>query len=350
MRDAPMGESPLSIGLGVPIPQSTSDQVPNAKLTIGIPTFRRPECLAARLQELMPQLDSATVIVIQDNASPDGYDTVISEALRKDYQSRISFRRNEINIGAVGNVLRLIENCDTEWLWLLGDDDITAVGAVEMVLTATLSYPDARYIEFSSPWGTYQEKCTAFGTSGLAKCATFGNLLFLSSGVYRVKYLREHMDIGYAFASSMAPHVALLVSSLGPKDMVVFLPDRLILGFEEPFHWSLPEFYLRFPLLCDIAGDSEGRNEFRLFIARAFPLRTLFFHLWTADESTMSASRKTTCFIRAATRNVDAITGPLALLELLAEATALRWPRVLGGPLVKAGRALSALAKGRTRK
>jgi glycosyltransferase involved in cell wall biosynthesis len=327
-------------------PDTGSDVCRMATLTIGIPTFRRPLCLQARLRELVPQLNPSIVLVVQDNASPDDYDAVIAEARLVTNHGRLLFRRNLANVGANGNILKLIETCDTEWLWLLGDDDITARDAVEKVLAAIRSEPDAHYIEFSS-WDAYPEKHVAFGVRGLVNSgATFRNLSFISSGVYRVKPLKEHLGVGYEFASTWHSYLAMMIASLGADGMVVLRPERLTLGSDNPVpHWSVLGLCLRLPLLGDLLGDGEDGRSFRAFLSRELNPRWLFFHLWNAHESGVCESRRAAWFVRAVTRNIDVLASPFVLLEFLAEAIALRWPRVAGAPLLRMGRALSALRR-----
>lgn len=42
--------------------------------------------------------------------------------------------RKRANIGANANVLRCFELCETEWIWILGDDDHGLPGAVDKIL------------------------------------------------------------------------------------------------------------------------------------------------------------------------------------------------------------------------
>lgn len=94
------------------------------KLTIYVPAYRRPHTLA-RLLDSIPQHPDVRVVVSDDDA--DGPGIVVRPGC--EYEQR-SYR-----IGRDANVLRALAVCDSEWLWVIGDDDWLLPGALDEVLT-----------------------------------------------------------------------------------------------------------------------------------------------------------------------------------------------------------------------
>lgn len=95
---------------------------PSPSVTIAIPTFNRPQQLAAALQSASAQDYPNLKIVVSDNASdaPGVADTVSSFARR---DGRISYFRQTSNVGAHANFIWLLDRADTEYFIWLGDDD-----------------------------------------------------------------------------------------------------------------------------------------------------------------------------------------------------------------------------------
>jgi glycosyltransferase involved in cell wall biosynthesis len=90
------------------------------KLTVGIPTFNRAELLREAIASVLAQTFTAFRLVVSDNASDDN----TPEVVRSFGDERIDYVRSERNVGAIGNLNRLIELTDTEFLVLLPDDDL----------------------------------------------------------------------------------------------------------------------------------------------------------------------------------------------------------------------------------
>lgn len=91
-------------------------------LTIGIPTYKRCDAVVQRLNEIFqkPLPDRVSVLVI-DNCSDDGtYEKVLQFA-----QNHIGLHvmRNAQNLGFAGNLFRLIEEAESDYLMIDSDED-----------------------------------------------------------------------------------------------------------------------------------------------------------------------------------------------------------------------------------
>lgn len=92
------------------------------RVSILIPTYRRPELLREALASALGQGDVADyeVIVLDNDPTPD----TPTEAVVRQYMCpRLTYYRNERNVGMTGNWNRCIQLARGDWISLLHDDD-----------------------------------------------------------------------------------------------------------------------------------------------------------------------------------------------------------------------------------
>jgi glycosyltransferase involved in cell wall biosynthesis len=112
------------------------------RLSIVIPTSNRPKDIVERVGELLPQLVQGVDLLIIDNCSPVVVETLISENF-PDTLGKITHIRNAVNIGGNANICRCFEVGDSDWIWLLGDDDSVKPDAIKMILAEIASHGEA---------------------------------------------------------------------------------------------------------------------------------------------------------------------------------------------------------------
>ena len=93
---------------------------PAADVTVGIPTFNRAHLLRRAMESVLAQTYTNFTIIVSDNASEDETTDVVNSFA----DERVQYRPLERNIGRAANTNRLIEMADSEFLLLLGDDDM----------------------------------------------------------------------------------------------------------------------------------------------------------------------------------------------------------------------------------
>jgi hypothetical protein len=105
--------------------------VKDGLLTIGIPHFDQIDQLLAvghALQQIKvehPQVD----FLLSDNASPG----ITADDL-KTYEAFANVRYFSENVGLVGNIERILQNSNTEWLWIMGAGDVPVLRNFARVL------------------------------------------------------------------------------------------------------------------------------------------------------------------------------------------------------------------------
>ena len=108
----------------------------SALLCIGVPTFERADDLERLLAYLERQLrDTAEdiAVLVSDNASTDRTPDLLRAAAER--LPWLHVHRQPTNLGAPPNIRWLIEQAgDSEYLWLIGDDDVPHEGALATVV------------------------------------------------------------------------------------------------------------------------------------------------------------------------------------------------------------------------
>lgn len=91
-------------------------------VSIGLPTYNRPELLMRALDSLLSQTHKNLEIIISDNASPD----IRVEEVAKSYcnkDKRVQYIKRNENIGAIRNFWSVLSFCSGEYFMWAADDD-----------------------------------------------------------------------------------------------------------------------------------------------------------------------------------------------------------------------------------
>lgn len=199
-----------------------------SSLSIFIPTYNR----ASKLKKLLESLHviclhfpNNVAVNIINNASTDNTKEVIT-GIETEVCYKINYFENLINIGGNANVVRCLEYCKTEWLWVIGDDDSPVHNCLEIIFNSIKLYPNAVFVNHQTTiglnYGAIPEKIDVVsqGQSGLIdNLKSFPNLLFISSSIYKASEIRNNIKTGYYFSNSCAPHVAMLLDYLGDNPL-----------------------------------------------------------------------------------------------------------------------------------
>ena len=114
------------------------------KLSICIPTYNRSESLNNCLNSIfLNNINLSEIeICISDNNSTDKTSEVII-----DYENKlnIKYNKNIENIGVAQNILKAVEMSDSEFCWIVGDDDLILNDAIKTVLKLLNQYKDTDY-------------------------------------------------------------------------------------------------------------------------------------------------------------------------------------------------------------
>ncbi|MBN2779196.1 MAG: glycosyltransferase family 2 protein [Bacteroidales bacterium] len=128
--------------------ESTLDFIP--KVTIAIPTYKRPKLLKEALDSAINQMDYFDYdIIVVDNNPQRGCET---EKLMLSYKSpRLSYYKNAENIQVTGNLNRLYTLAKGEYVVMLHDDDLLYPDYLSILFQIVNKYK-GRYNAFSPPY------------------------------------------------------------------------------------------------------------------------------------------------------------------------------------------------------
>ena len=104
------------------------------KLSICIPTYNRSKHLINCIESIVSNNISKGLdfqICISNNCSTDETESIVQSYIGR---LPIKYHKNESNLGVARNVLKVIEMADSEFVWLIGDDDLLMPTAVVDVL------------------------------------------------------------------------------------------------------------------------------------------------------------------------------------------------------------------------
>lgn len=201
-------------------------------LTVAIPTYNRPIELIKVLNSLLSQLNENINIVIIDNCS----DTPIDELLIKNSIASDSIKvyRNNLNIGLGPNLIRALEYSTSDWIWLLGDDDIPNIDSIEKISSCIRKneHEDICLIKFNSDaGGKLDNDLKIINTNELAILAKnpeiYSNLLFISNSIFNKTIILKQISLLYKFAGSLAPHIPAIIASVKNGHAIIWLNDEI---------------------------------------------------------------------------------------------------------------------------
>lgn len=116
-------------------------------LSIAIPTFNRAQFLRINLKRLLCEIkkidQNQVEILVSDNASEDGTDIVVRDAVKSGLPVR--YLRNKQNIGSDANFAQCFNMARGRYVVIMGDDDLFSIGALGELLTELEKAPKEGY-------------------------------------------------------------------------------------------------------------------------------------------------------------------------------------------------------------
>ena len=178
-------------------------------LTIAIPTFNRNAILFQNLKHLLPQIDKNVNILIIDNCSDIKVEGYLKKKI-KIYQNKIRVIRNPVNIGGDANILRCIELCESDYIWILGDDDFPFPDALKKI-QKFLEYGDPIWVNFYSFNKFLPNRNSEIKTSTLISFLkhfdSINELVFISNNIYKTSCIKEGLVGGFLNLHMRVPHL-----------------------------------------------------------------------------------------------------------------------------------------------
>lgn len=109
-------------------------------ITTVIPTFKRPLMLKRAIESVLAQSFTNLRVCVYDNASEDDTEQVVRRISERD--KRVSYFKNDKNIGVIPNMIQGVNLVETDFYSLLNDDDFLLPGFYEAAVNAFKDQPD----------------------------------------------------------------------------------------------------------------------------------------------------------------------------------------------------------------
>lgn len=202
------------------------------KLTIAIPTYNRKEAITSKVNEISDYIESHNLseqieLLIMDNCS-NQYNIYNILENQKNI-SFINIQKNSGNIGAGANFLRCLELANSEYVWLLGDDEILDLSYLEKLLK-TIQDKDCYLLPHNE---SYAKNATYFGNfSSIDELFdNFWNLssfFILSIFIFRKESVLNYLKDGYEAVVYQHPYSAIALSMLRDEKSIELISLPLL--------------------------------------------------------------------------------------------------------------------------
>lgn len=208
-----------------------------ANLTILIPTWDRPEDVNLRLQEIDHLWKGEIPVRVQVNPGKHSAKDINSSL----YSGPIEICENKANCGFCGNMVLGVQGVDTDWLWILGDDDSLRPQARQMVEQAIQSAAEGDcdailFNQWNLPHVAPSVLCTDLAT--FTQVTGFGNSLFISANIWRTSFFQSRLGLLIEFSLSEASQVLLYLTALQEQASTFLVRNESLIDYVYSHRWN----------------------------------------------------------------------------------------------------------------
>ena len=189
----------------------------NLDLTVLIPTYNRKSQLKRTLDALYGQSDKDFKIFISDNNSNYSIENEVLKNYPTDFLQCITLHKQRANMGADMNIASVLASCDTQWGWLLGDDDAIDECAVENIKKKISENPACSAFWFCI---SHRQKEDVVMQSmedllEMLKINRFnGDWIFMSNKVYNLRDTEQYFEEMFFRLYTRIPHCIPILEML----------------------------------------------------------------------------------------------------------------------------------------
>ena len=208
------------------------------RISVCIPAYNRPEQLGPLLTSIFEQgFDDFEIVVCEDGSPARAWIRDIVRSYDARHPGRTQYFENQTNLGYDGNIRELFHRAQGDYVFLMGNDDLMAEGALSKVASALDRYANVGVILRS--YATFREspdeihqvhryfESERFFPAGPAAATTFFRRVVVVSGLVMHRKCAISFDTD-GFDGTLLYQVYLAANILLEMDGV-FLPDILAL-------------------------------------------------------------------------------------------------------------------------
>lgn len=220
-------------------------QWPNSKLEPVLITYNRAKYVERTLRTFVGAGLGTMRLHVLDNASTDRTPEVVADCQR--IWPELKYHRNKYNIGGNGNILRSVEIADSEYHWVIGDDDEWHLESVnELISVLESGEPDIIRLGWLV---SEAARGRVFSASELAQneAMFYASLSMISATIIRRDVIAKYLPHSYLNAGDLFPQLVPVIKGVEEMPLIVYtLSSNLMLHTpnEEPgFILGDLEFY-----------------------------------------------------------------------------------------------------------
>lgn len=202
----------------------------NTQLTICIPTYNRPKHIQQQVRDVLKQLVDGVELLVLDNHS----DIPVVTYFQDEELSKFTIIRHKTNIGGDANNAHCLENVDSGWVWLLGDDDQIRPDAVQVILKLIKENPNACYINTGNKRTEFITSFDQF-LSYFKIRGAYGKAFFQSACLFNMNEISRSLIWYYIFLSTQMGQFYLVLKhmELNNNATCFFTREKLIIKNEQ---------------------------------------------------------------------------------------------------------------------
>lgn len=237
-------------------------------LSVCIPTYNRCHSLEKQLDYFKEENLSNVEVIISDNCSTDGTIEFLQSYTKYDW---LKVNINDTNIGADGNINKLLELANGKYVLFLGDDylKVGAIDKIKRILSCNeIDLLHIAYETYSNDGDLYSiETCKRKDTSRYYKYDVIkkmtddaiaglisdelSHFMFMSSNIYRREKILPCKEYSFPYGTTLLYSLKAL-----HEGKMYYLSDFLV--FSDPVtSWSEKQFYVWFEVIPDILKTSS---------------------------------------------------------------------------------------------
>ena len=321
----------------------------NPLLTIGIPTFERVDCVRERIEELSLHVTSEIDVLVVDNGSQDGTAEYLRSAGLK--YPWLHYLVNPVNLGCDANYLRVIENSDGVFCWLLGDDTPIQPGLLPELL-CFLRHQDAQVVRLSSFETNLKDaQITYVGVDDFVlHCPDFHDFQNLSGTILHSLTAQAHLRAAYRVAGLLHAYTGVQLAMLIDGARLTYCPLSILKPSEQVgSRWNSLEGHLGAweTLQRSVPPHLRHRVRRRESAARSYPILVAV----AIDLLGLGQANVDRGVLHRILRLFPLTLRPLAIMTVGASHIAWLWPEAsawIALPFLSDGQRRNLLANGET--